>query len=536
MRQARLAARARRAAPVLALLVVAGAARGLFLDRHALWGDELFSLAMATGHSLEHPASLADPAKGDFVEAPGPRPLAEYARYLEVDPAAGPARVVDAVRRSDTSPPLYYLLLAAWVRVAGTSDAAVRAFTALAALAALPLLAWLARRLGGRAAVVPVCALYALLPLSVYYGTEGRMYGLLLLCCAALIACALRLHERGSRGAAAGLVVAGAAGLLTHYFFLFLWAPLACWLLVWPGRARRATALGCAAVTALVAAPWYALLPELMGAWRVTGGWLDNDGPYQPHWPALLLWRQVSLRGTWDLVPRRFEALQLVALVALALAARRLPRPSRPIGGPRGLLWAAALAPPLGVVVFDLLQGTQAACFPRFGLAALPAVVLLLGVALGRLTPRRRAAAVLALVAGCAMATRTLHTHRSRNGSPYRELGAIVARRCEPDDLVIVQSIPSGVAGVARAAQVPLAGAPGPRVVAWVGQLGGRSEEDLARLAATHRRVMVIEVHRLADDPPAPRWWLEAHAVLERRHERDKALVTEYRTTPVGRQ
>ncbi|MBX3471780.1 MAG: glycosyltransferase family 39 protein [Planctomycetes bacterium] len=532
MSRARLAARVRRAAPVLALLLVAGAARALFLDRHGLWGDELFSLAMATGHSLEHPADQADPARGDFVEGPEPRPLAEFARYLELDPDAGPDRVLGAVRRSDTSPPLYYLLLAAWVRVAGTSDVAVRAFTALAALAALPLLAWVARRLGGRAAVVPVCVLYAVLPLSVYYGTEGRMYGLLLLCAVATIACALRLHERGSGGAAVGLVVAGAAGLLTHYFFLFLWAPLACWLLVWPGRAGRATALGCAAAAALVAAPWYALLPELLGAWRVTGGWLERDGLYQPHWPALLLWRQVSLRGTWDLIPRRFEVLQAVALVALALLARRLPRPSRPVGGPRGLLWAAALVPPLGVVVFDLLKGTQASSFPRFGIAALPGAVLLVGLAMGRLPRRLRAAALLVVVAGCALATRSLHTHRSRNGTPYRELGAIVAHRCGPDDLLIVQSIPSGVAGVARAALVPLGEARGPRLFAWVGQLGGRTEEDLARLVAAHRRVMVVEVHRLPDDPPTPRRWLEAHAALERRHERGRALVTEYRTTP----
>ena len=37
-------------------------------ERHCLWVDELFSLAIATGHSLEHPAAAAKPALGDFVE------------------------------------------------------------------------------------------------------------------------------------------------------------------------------------------------------------------------------------------------------------------------------------------------------------------------------------------------------------------------------------------------------------------------------------------------------------------------------------
>ena len=30
-------------------------------ERSSLWVDEIFSLAMATGHSLEHPAAAADP-------------------------------------------------------------------------------------------------------------------------------------------------------------------------------------------------------------------------------------------------------------------------------------------------------------------------------------------------------------------------------------------------------------------------------------------------------------------------------------------
>src|SRR6516225_9176213 len=89
------------------------------IDRHGLWADELFSLAMATGHSLEHPASAADPTLGDFIEAPGPLQPSAYSRYLEHDtPPAGPSRVLRAVRLSDTNPPLYYLLLFGWTRAA----------------------------------------------------------------------------------------------------------------------------------------------------------------------------------------------------------------------------------------------------------------------------------------------------------------------------------------------------------------------------------------------------------------------------------
>src|SRR4029078_12082409 len=37
-----------------------------------LWADKCFSRSIATGHSLEHPASNAQPELGDYVEAPQP--------------------------------------------------------------------------------------------------------------------------------------------------------------------------------------------------------------------------------------------------------------------------------------------------------------------------------------------------------------------------------------------------------------------------------------------------------------------------------
>ena len=139
--------------------------------------DEVFSLAIATGHSLEHPAAIADPALGDFVEPKGPVHAEEFKRYLvHDDPPASPSRVVRAVLLSDTSPPLYYLLLYGWTLLFGTSDVALRLFSTTWSLACLPLLVGVARRTGGRDSVLPACILFALSPLAVYYSTEGRMY------------------------------------------------------------------------------------------------------------------------------------------------------------------------------------------------------------------------------------------------------------------------------------------------------------------------------------------------------------------------
>jgi hypothetical protein len=102
----------RRAPWVLAAALLLGLLlRWPLLDRPGLWVDEVFSLAIATGHSLEHPAHDANQALGDFVEG-----LAEarqrVARLLRARRSAGRSLARPARREaSDTNPPLYYLAL-----------------------------------------------------------------------------------------------------------------------------------------------------------------------------------------------------------------------------------------------------------------------------------------------------------------------------------------------------------------------------------------------------------------------------------------
>jgi len=133
------------------LLCVAAMLRVALAVRPGLWADEIFSLAMATGHSLEHPASDAKPSLGDFVEPPQAQPPSEFRRYMQHETSpVGVSRVIRAVLLSDTNPPLYYLLLNAWTRITGTSDATLRLFSTVWALACFPLLWFLGREIIGR--------------------------------------------------------------------------------------------------------------------------------------------------------------------------------------------------------------------------------------------------------------------------------------------------------------------------------------------------------------------------------------------------
>jgi hypothetical protein len=498
---------------VLVTLLLLLAAFGLRLRaaaRPGLWADEIFSLAMATGHSLEHPAAAADPTLGDFVQAVEAEQPAAYRRYAELDDdPAGPVRVVRAVLLSDTSPPLYYLLLNLWTRGLGTSDTALRAFSVWWALASLPILWLLGRELGGSAAAWSVCLLFAFSPVALFYSAEGRMYSLLWFLAAALAWLTLQLGQGRSGPGRAGLwVLAGSAGLLTHYFFAFLWTACLAWLCLDAATRRRAAIL--AAATMLVVLPWYAQVPASVARWRVSGEWLDGalDWPgalARPFTLAVGLLAGSSDLGGWRWADGVTIAVALAVVVGLVRGHSGRVMLSRPAA----LLWAWLVAVCAGPLVFDLTRATTTSSVPRYVLPGLPAAVLLAALAMSRL-PRRTHAALLGLVllAWLPGAWKTAAARVPRPNQPYPALDARLEAWAQPGDVVLVRSVPSGVVGVARYLTRDLP------IVSWVTQLGTRRvPADLERVLRGRQRVALVTVHALgATDPVEP--WLRANGRL----------------------
>ena len=507
-------AQASRRGPLIALLFVLCAALRLgLLDRHGLWVDEFFCLGMATGPSLEHPAALAEPGLGDFTEAPEALPPRAYSRFLEHDfPPAGPGRVLRAVFLSDTNPPLYYLLLNVWTRVLGAGDRALRLFSLLFSLACVPLLWTLAYRYGGRAAAAGATLLFAASPLCVFYSTEGRMYAMLLFLTLGFMELTLRLQERGFEARRFWLwVLTGAAGLLTHYFFFFVWLAAASGLALRPGRCPRRFVAGGAALTALLVLPWYAHLPESLAQWRVTRGWLEQrpGGYHALLSPLLLPFRFLSTAELWGR-SRWWDLLDAGILLPLLVAGagRRPPR----------LFWAWLFAPALGVAAFDLLRGTYASAIPRYALAGLPAACILAGLGLARLGARGRGVAVALVLLLSAVGLTRIYRSPDRNGQDYPAVARSVVRRAEAGDLILVHSIPSGAAGIARYIVREAGAASGAGFAPWVTQLGGRRPEGLAALAAGRRRVILVSSHGLGPGPEARLGLRAAGGVPERIH------------------
>lgn len=86
--------------------------------------------------------------------------------------------VMEARQESERQPPLHYLLLHYWLRLAGTSDATARAPSALLAVASIVLICWLAYRLHGSSNAVYSPLLLAGSPFLLLFGRMARYYSL----------------------------------------------------------------------------------------------------------------------------------------------------------------------------------------------------------------------------------------------------------------------------------------------------------------------------------------------------------------------
>jgi len=514
---------------VVTMLFIFGLAalmQTLIANRSGLWVDEIFSLAIATGHSLEHPAAVADPTRGDFVEPAHPVSAEEFRRYLKHDnPPASPLRVVRAVLLSETNPPLYHLLLYGWTLVFGTSDMALRSFSIACSLICLSLLASVARRTIGASAVFPACILFVSSPPSIYYSTEGRMYSLLWLCVLAATWASLVLNERGGGvGLYALWIVASTAGFLTHYFFVFPWLAIVAWLSINPGKLTRLHLATCVLVTLMLILPWYLRLPESMAAWRITKDWIK----WQPaRFDRLLASRDIVLQFFWgrsylwmDNPKSDNAALIFFGIIAVAMAWRlRI----QIFCGKRLLLWLVFGATCAGPLAFDFVQHTYTVAVPRYAIAALPVAYLLTAVGLVCLSRRIRLVMLVLIALAWAPNVVSIYRNQSRNWQPFREISQAVSVNSSPTDLILVHSIPSGVLEIARYANGPAA------IASWVGQLGTRHvPESIHQLAAGRTRILFVRVHEVREPAPEEEW-LRANAVVFRQRRLATGRIVDFR-------
>src|SRR5579864_1678906 len=331
--------------------------------------------------------AVAATVVGILVRFTGPRALwLDEALTVNISRLPLP-RLFDALRH-DGSPPAYYVLLHYWMGLFGTSTRAVRALPAVLSVVTLPVAWRLGNAVGGRRVGAVLVVVLACNPFAVRYGTENRMYALvILLSTAALLALVRALQHPSVRRLVSFGLLCGLL-LLTHYWALYLIGALAVALLAasvrGPVRAHARLSLVALSAGGLLFVPW---APSFVFQALHTGTpWAT------PINPSLFLWTLGELVG-WE---RRMGAVLfgvyccVLALLVIAVLLRLFPFGRRvagllgwrrPVAGARFVLPTAAVF--VITLAFALAGGLIAhSTFAfRYASVILPALVLL--VALG---------------------------------------------------------------------------------------------------------------------------------------------------------
>jgi len=316
--------------------------------------------------------------------------------------------------REDGSPPLYYLLLHAWMLVAGQSAFAVRALSGIFSVATIPVFWRLSRRLLPERARWPALLLLASSPFAIRFADEGRMYSLVVLIVALGTLAVLRALEEPTNSRLLPVALASGALALTHYWGLFLLATLGVGLAwrAWHGERPAMRVLLATLAGGVLFAPW---VPNLLFQIGHTGTPWQHAGPFASI-VAVAAWAGAIGTSSAQFVAVPFVPV-LLGLVAIG-AVCHLPA--------RKLAWIALGSAALGGICSFLLR---AAVVPRY--TSIGLVPYLLAAAAGVVNLRRpwahrvlALAIALGLVAGVldATAPRTLAgqaaTLMKRDGSP----------------------------------------------------------------------------------------------------------------------
>ena len=276
---------------------------------------------------------------------------------------------------------LYYTLLRGWIHL-GQSEFVVRLLSVLPAVAAIPFVYVLGRRLFSETVGMVAALLLAVNAFDVRYAQEARGYSLfaffVVLACWFFVRCVDAPQKKGNW---AGLVIAVALGMYAHFFagfiLLVFWLAAAMRKGVFPWR-RFLISSGIVVFLAIPAMLFVATKNRGQVSWVQPTTWRDLYGLV------------ILLSGRGGL------ALLLLCAACLALALVRILRvPARaerqPLWGD-ALVWLWLVLPVAMTVAVSMLKPMFVT---RYLIFCLPAFVLLVAAGLDVIRPRLLMAGVL---------------------------------------------------------------------------------------------------------------------------------------------
>jgi uncharacterized membrane protein len=351
----------------------------------------------------------------------------------------------------DVHPPLYYLLLEAWLRVAGTSDASARLLSVLFSLGVI-VAGWaMARRLAGPRVALFAAATLAVLPIQIEFAQEARMYALFTLLATLAMYGFTALIERWRAWPFVLFTLSTTALLYTHIYAVFILAAEAgvlAWLW-WRDRQTASRALrpwGLGLGLAFIGFAWWipivvAQMQRTRDAfWIARPLWIAVLQPLYSYAYAVPLAVIAGREDDWVawLYSYAYAMPLAVALTTLAVAGfvaigRRRAAAALPIARPVLLAWFVA---PI-VLPFLWSEIATPIFLPKYTIAAsVPfaiAVAVGIDVIPGRWWWRAAAAAVVVALAAASLA----HYYGVRRKDDWRSAAAALQGAARPGDVVL---------------------------------------------------------------------------------------------------
>jgi uncharacterized membrane protein len=302
---------------------------------------------------------------------------------LSVNIARLPVADIPEALRHDGHPPLYYFLLHGWMSVFGETDRVVRALSGVFAVAALPLMWFAGRRLGGKQVAWFAVVVLALNPWALRYATEARMYSFvvcLVLAGYLLVTAAL---DRRNVWLLIGIALVTGALVLTHYWALYLVAATVVLILL---RFRDASARP-AAVRVLVAigigslafVPWLSSFADQ--AAHTGSPWAK---PIRPSTMLTITANDLGGIGSeGQVVGFVLTMLTLLALFGIARSRHRIDLDLRTVPQVRTEVVASGLTMAIGLVAIYAAGGTYES---RYAAVYVPLLLLAAAVGITRFT------------------------------------------------------------------------------------------------------------------------------------------------------
>ena len=411
--------RLRKFALLLALILLATALRLYRLAAQDIWGDEAFSIYLSW------------------------QPLATV--------IAGGA---------DTHPPLYPVLLFAWLRVAGESAFATRALSAFIGVLAVPLVFVFARRLTARPRVAWLAAILTTVsPLLIYYSQETRMYELVAVLSLASAYCLTSaMSLRGAVGAKAeiatkqsptssgrllrfarndiwGYLLSTLLAMYTHYSAFFFWVAENIFVAL---RCRnnfsalkRWTILQIILIVAYI--PWIIVQTSFLRG--KASARFDEWS-----WRGIEMIFGKTLLAFSAGLTLDFPLPQMVAIAFLVFAALGILVAARDASR---RLWFAPLYFLAPVVIAFAINPIMPFFFERYVLVALPGFYVTVALGLdyfARRAPFSALAITIALVIASAYSLGNFYFNDAYAKGMYGQMMAHIAQNAQPGDALILNN------------------------------------------------------------------------------------------------